>query len=724
MRKKKISFTTRYVLAFGLLMLFANTLLGIFLLYQSTLYIVSLIDKNMLDVVNTAAEILDGDALAALTEDDVGGEVFTDIENKLLAFQVHSDIVFIYTVKQVSDGKYVFVVDPDPEDPADFGEEIVITEALVSAGNGIPAVDTHPEEDRWGNFYSAFSPIFDSKGNVAAIVGIDFDADQYEALVMKQTVFGVIITVATVLISGVVVFVITYSVKKRFAEVDSELSKLSQNVDRMMVEAGAESEGIETEKKGSAVDEIENLAEKIRSLQNNMVIYGRLREDQYYKDALTGIPNLNYMKQFSDEAINNLWASQKTPAVIYFDVRSMVSYNTEYGYSRGDELLKLTANTIHRAFPNGLTCRGEGDHFIVIDEYSDDLGLKADRINDTVKSGAYGSTNGIQCAIVKMIPGLKAVDGIQYARNTLKKIGDDLNVTHRFYSYEDDNDYWLTQHIVQHFNEALHNGWIKVYYQPIIRTGTKKIAVLEALARWVEPIKGIISPGQFIPVLSQYHLLHKLDLYMVENICREFRVREEAGLPLAPVSINFSAQDFDYVDVPEVLNRTLESYGVPRDRIIVEITEQDLAKATDHFKSQLQKLHESGYKLWLDDFGSAYSSINVFSMYHVDRIKFDMNLVKHLDDNNGANRIIMSSMVDMCRRMNVHTLAEGIETEDQYEFLRTIDCELVQGFYFFKPEPAEEAIAKINSTGNRIPHETPEERDELSKAWLLRGNKN
>lgn len=133
------------------------------------------------------------------------------------------------------------------------------------------------------------------------------------------------------------------------------------------------------------------------------------------------------------------------------------------------------------------------------------------QINDTVKREAYGRTTGIQCAIVIMQQGMKAADGVQCARNTLKKIGSDLNIVSQVHSYEDDKDI-LTGSIVRSFDEALQNGWIKVFYHPILDTGTGKVSVFEGLARWIDPKEGMISPGQFIPVLSRYHLLHKLDL--------------------------------------------------------------------------------------------------------------------------------------------------------------------------------------------------------------------
>ena len=148
MFRKKMSFTTRYVLAFGILMLIANTVLGLVILYQSEAVLKSLINKNMVDVVRSAAALLDGDTLAALTEEDVDGDVFRDIEDRLIVFQNHEDIQYIYAVKKVDEDKFVFTVDPDPVDPGAFGEEIVITDALIRAGNGTAAVDSSPMADR------------------------------------------------------------------------------------------------------------------------------------------------------------------------------------------------------------------------------------------------------------------------------------------------------------------------------------------------------------------------------------------------------------------------------------------------------------------------------------------------------------------------------------------------------------------------------------------------
>jgi EAL domain-containing protein (putative c-di-GMP-specific phosphodiesterase class I) len=245
-----------------------------------------------------------------------------------------------------------------------------------------------------------------------------------------------------------------------------------------------------------------------------------------------------------------------------------------------------------------------------------------------------------------------------------------------------------------------------------IRPQDQRICLL-----WVDPVRGILSPGEFIPALEKYHLLYKLDLYMAEQVCRDMPRRAERGLPLLPVSVNFSAQDFDYVDIPSELEHIYEKYclGVEPKVLIIEITEQDLATGTEQFREQLRRLRQKGFHIWLDDFGSGYSSLNVFSRFEVDLIKFDMDFLKNLD---GANRRIMKAMTEIARELGIHTLAEGMETEEHREFLKEIGCELAQGYLFHRPEPIESTFYRLDSGQPPRPSETPEERERQIKEWF------
>ena len=435
-----------------------------------------------------------------------------------------------------------------------------------------------------------------------------------------------------------------------------------------------------------------------------------------YRDTVTGLPNLGYLRQFANERLQLLRSCGKSPILLYCDVKELHHYNTQYGYNRGDELIQLYAELLKASFPDAMIGRGADDHFIVIDAETDDADLirKIEGINLKAQKAAFGNTKGLHVGICKLTPNLDVVNAIDMARQAMKEISHDLNAMYRFYSPERDEQYRKEQYVLEHLDKAIENEWIQVYYQAIKRVATGKATILESLARWIDPKHGMIMPSDFIPVLSRYHLMHRLDLYMVEKVCREFGIREQAGLPLVPVTVNISAQDFDHVDVVGELNRILNQYGLHHSNIIVEITEQDIAVGTAHFRKEMERIRNNGYKLWIDDFGSAYSSLNVFSQYDVDQIKFDMALLQHLDDNNGANRRIMRAFVAICREMGVHTLAEGVETAEHLDFLKEIDCEMAQGFYFYRPM----SLQNYKALSPPVTYETNEERREECDAWL------
>jgi EAL domain-containing protein (putative c-di-GMP-specific phosphodiesterase class I) len=384
----------------------------------------------------------------------------------------------------------------------------------------------------------------------------------------------------------------------------------------------------------------------------------------------------------------------------------------------------MIADALTFEFPDALVMRGPDDHFILIDAFENQQHT-IDRImavNYRIQKEAEGKTTGIKAGACIFEDQMKAVEALDRARNTIKLKGTDLNKVCYFYDHEAEEQYWNQRYIVENFEKALKNQWIKIYYQAIERLETGKISAGEALARWVDPIRGIISPGEFIPVLEKHHLLYKLDLYMAEQVCKEMSFMTKHGFLVIPVTVNFTAQDFDHVDIPSELSRLYDRYcpDLPKDKryIVVEITEQDMAQAPDRFYKQLQRLRELGFRIWLDDFGSGYSSLNMFSRFDIDLIKFDMDLLRNLDDHNGANRRIMKAMTDVAKELKIHVLSEGMETESQRAFLQEIGSELAQGYLFHKPEPLEAILFRINAGQKPRPCETKEERDMMIEKWL------
>jgi len=467
-----------------------------------------------------------------------------------------------------------------------------------------------------------------------------------------------------------------------------------------------------------------NLSETREATLNKMEAYSMFQSDRFYTDSLTGLPNTNYLHEFGEEKFDTIRAENRIPHVIYTDIYSMQSYNNQYGYEEGDRLLCLTAETLKAQFPKSLLTRGSDDHFIAVTRLDDreELMRRLNEANATVRKDAYGNTSGLRIGVAPVREDMDLGDALDHAKHALKRIENDMNRVVEFFSQEADDAYWKSRYIVENLDQALEKGWIRTFYHGLFRIENTKIAAFECLARWIDPARGMISPAEFIPTLLNYHLLYKLDLYMFEQVCREVKVRHDHGLPLVPVSVNFSRQDFDHADVVGEMDRIYDEYGmdeyVDKSYFIVEITEQDIAVGADKFREQLRRIRENGYRLWLDDFGSGYSAINMFSQYKFDLIKYDMDLLKHLDDHGGTNRLILKELVYVARQLGIHTLIEGVETEDQLMFVKDIGCELAQGFFFHKPESLDEILFRIRDASKIKICETPEEREEMNRRWF------
>ncbi len=472
-----------------------------------------------------------------------------------------------------------------------------------------------------------------------------------------------------------------------------------------------------------AVISYANLTATEKTFRDKINAYGLFQQDRFYRDSVTGLPNINYFHEFGEEKVAQIHAAGRTPTVIYADVESMLSYNTQYGFEEGDELLRTISNALKESFPRGLVTRGADDHFILLIDLDDrkEIQKRLEEVNEKIRRCAKGNTSGIRCGVCP-VDQCSLGAAIDHSKHALKRLDTNLNQQVRFFSREMDEDYWRSRYIVENIEKAIESGWIRVFYHALYRMENQKIAAFEALARWVDPMRGTISPGEFIPVLQKYHLLYKLDLCMFKHVCHEVKVRKENGLPLLPVSINFSRQDFDHIDVVGEMNRIFQESGaaeyVDKSYFIIEITEQEVAANPESCQVQVKRIKDNGYRLWLDDFGSGYSSFNMFSKFKFDLIKYDMDLIRHLDDNGGTNRLILKDLVHLAKALKLHTLIEGVETQEQLDFVQEIGCELVQGYYYHRPESLEMILFRIHSGDAVQPCETPEERERLNKKWF------
>ena len=246
------------------------------------------------------------------------------------------------------------------------------------------------------------------------------------------------------------------------------------------------------------------------------------------------------------------------------------------------------------------------------------------------------------------------------------------------------SDTELRTYVVTHIDEAIENGWVKPYYQPVIRTLTGKLCGFEALARWEDPTYGLLAPADFIPVLEETKLVHLLDCSIILQTCKRISDARNVHVPAVPISFNLSRLDFSLCDMFSVVENAVREYGVPRHLLNIEITESILGSDPEFMTNMLRTFHDAGYEVWMDDFGSGYSTLNVLKDFEFDELKIDMEFLSSFNEKSKA---IIASVVDMSKKLGIHTLAEGVETVEHRDFLCSIGCEKMQGFLFGEPMP-------------------------------------
>ncbi|HAM16010.1 MAG TPA: hypothetical protein DCP91_09185, partial [Eggerthellaceae bacterium] len=266
-----------------------------------------------------------------------------------------------------------------------------------------------------------------------------------------------------------------------------------------------------------------------------------------------------------------------------------------------------------------------------------------------------------------------------------------------------DND--LRTYVITHINEAIDNGWVRPYYQPVVRTLSGKLCGFEALARWEDPVHGLLDPCVFIGALEETRLIHLLDCSIIRQVCQQYRACVDNGEPTVPVSFNLSRLDFDLCDIFSIVESTAHEFGVPRRMLNIEITETVLGTDPAYMADMMRKFHEAGYQVWMDDFGSGYSTLNALKDFDFDELKIDMEFLNRFGE---KSKTILASVVDMAKKLGIQTLAEGVETEEHQVYLRRIGCEKMQGYLFGKPQPF--SVGDMHKFADTIGVETTAER--------------
>ncbi|ACX73945.1 response regulator [Fibrobacter succinogenes subsp. succinogenes S85] len=420
------------------------------------------------------------------------------------------------------------------------------------------------------------------------------------------------------------------------------------------------------------------------------------RTDRYF-DTLTGLPNMEYCRMRGESYVTDIRIAGGTPSVAFFDIVGMKLYNNANGYDKGNEFLLNFAAALKKVFPNNLICRLANDHFTVVADMKN-IEDKLCEVRKYVKSVVSKISMDVNIGISKIDEFETMVDANEKAKIACKVQKSSSDSFVRYYDEDLRKALVLQNYVVNHIDEAIKNGYIKVYYQPVVRTITETFCGMEALARWVDPQYGFLNPAVFIGALEESRQIHKLDSHVINIVCKEMRAELDAGKPIVPVSFNLSRLDFIGCDIFDVVERALEKYSIDREYIRVEITESIMA-SDSYVRSEIQRFRLVGYEVWMDDFGSGYSSLNTLKDYKFDELKIDMAFLSNFND---ASRTIISSTVRMAKNLGLKTLAEGVETKEQMDFLKGIGCEKVQGYYYGKPQPLKDTMKHMESIGMAV----------------------
>lgn len=428
----------------------------------------------------------------------------------------------------------------------------------------------------------------------------------------------------------------------------------------------------------------------------------RLLEDALYTDSLT--KGKTYAK-FCLDCRKRLDEQKEEKAVcIYLDIDNFNLIATLYSNERMNQIICNIYNTIQQYIgENGIVCRKNTDQFCIMYFYNDAQELENSlmRFNHAIhEAKAFDHmlrpTIGIYVVEHYSESIEEMVNKAKIAHDTIKQNADN-GISYYDESFR--NALYENTHLEDEMEIALRNHEFQPYIQPKYNAENGEICGGEALIRWITADGRIISPGRFIPLAENNGFIRKLDREVFSMVCTLQKYFVDKGIKPVPISVNVSRQlMYDKSFADDYYNQ-MKRMGLSNDLIELEITESALFEDLDLFRTTLEKLRSYGFRILMDDFGTGYSSLMMLKSVPIDEIKLDKSFVDDYSDEKGSS--IICCVLDLAKMLDLPVVAEGVETEDQYLYLKQRGCEVIQGFYFSKPLPAIEFMNKILSDSRR-----------------------
>lgn len=459
----------------------------------------------------------------------------------------------------------------------------------------------------------------------------------------------------------------------------------------------------------------------IASLVNTVtnIISSRYMLNLLMKDQVTGGNNFLAFTKFTARAICSYLNRKKAYALVDVSLQKYRQFCTLYGTEKGELLLAAIDRVLRRELVSGeisgrtsggdfvmLLCKKSGDNAEVefIDRVKNILDQSVTLLegeNRRSKSGLEGLNNiKFKAGVYYIKPLIECEESEKRTRKTVdidelhikavmarKEISEDSGVNaynHNMW----ENEIW-EQKVQDRMYDAIEAEEFKVYIQPKYNPSTEELAGGEALVRWISPTEGFISPGKFIPILEKTGFITRLDDYMISHTAELQAKWLKEGKKIVPISVNVSRAHFAQPDLAEHIRDIVDKYELPRKYIEIELTESAFFDDKNALLTTVRKLQEYGFEVSMDDFGSGYSSLNSLKDLPLNVLKLDAEFFRG-DDFDKRGEIVVSEAISLAKQLDMRIVAEGVEKKDQVDFLASKDCDMIQGFYFAKPMPADE----------------------------------
>ncbi len=414
-------------------------------------------------------------------------------------------------------------------------------------------------------------------------------------------------------------------------------------------------------------------------------------------DQLTGLNNRHYMQFFMNMAFTRARRHHQKVALLFMDIDNFKQINDTLGHLTGDEVLKQTADRIRTLLRESDTpARTGGDEFtILLEELEKNVHAEvvARKLVDIFKRPFLVNGQEVYATVsigISIYPddGESLDELMQYADMAMYQVKEDGRNNYRFFSREMRLSSEKQMQITNQLRYALDREELSLFYQPKIDIIKGRLFGAEALLRWHNPELGDISPAIFIPLAEKMGFINEMGSWVLEQACREAKKWQQFTDERLQVSVNVSPQQFRTGGLFEAVNDALESSGLERNRLELEITESLLLQDSDIPMTILQNLHDHGVTLALDDFGTGYSSLSYLKRFPLQVLKIDRSFVHDLEENESSKGLV-EAIIAMAHSLKLKIVAEGVETEEQLDFLRSRNVTIIQGYLFSPPVSAQ-----------------------------------